>query len=52
MSSGSLKVCRPKSRTIIRDGKIVRLYKDGRVKAVLDDYVVKHTKQTPKKSNG
>ena len=44
MSSGSLKVRRAKSRTIIRDGKIVRLYKDGRVKAVLDDYVVKKPK--------
>lgn len=50
MSSGSLKVRRAKSRTIIRDGKIVRLYKDGRVKAVLDDYVVKHVKQIPSKS--
>jgi hypothetical protein len=50
MSSGSLKVRRARARTIIRDGKIVRLYKDGRVKAVLDDYVVKHEKQLTRKS--
>lgn len=33
----------------IKDGKIVRMYKDGRVKSIIDDYLVKHTKQLNKK---
>jgi hypothetical protein len=33
----------------IKNGKIVRLYKDGRIKSVIDDYSVKYTKQLNKK---
>jgi major membrane immunogen (membrane-anchored lipoprotein) len=33
----------------IKDGKIVRMYKDGRIKSIIDDYLVKHTKQLIKK---
>jgi hypothetical protein len=33
----------------IKDGKIVRMHKDGRVKSIIDDYLVKHTKQLTKK---
>jgi len=51
MSSGQLKPKRYKSNTVIKDGKIVRLYKDGRIKAVLDDYVVKHVKQLKAKAD-
>lgn len=33
----------------IKNGKIVRMYKDGRIKSIIDDYLVKHTKQLTKK---
>ena len=33
----------------IKDGKVVRLYKDGRIKSVIDEYLVKHLKQLNKK---
>jgi hypothetical protein len=33
----------------IKDGKIVRMYRDGRIKSTIDDYLVKHTKQLTKK---
>lgn len=33
----------------IKDGKIVRMYRDGRIKSIIDDYLVKHTKQLIKK---
>lgn len=36
----------------IKDGKIVRMYKDGRIKSVIDDYLVKHKKQLTKKNKG
>lgn len=45
MSSGQLKVHRPKSRTIIKDGMIVRMNKNGTVKSVLGPYVVNHKKK-------
>ena len=38
MSSGQLKVHRPKSRVIIKNGKIVRLNKDGSIKSILGPY--------------
>jgi hypothetical protein len=33
----------------IKNGKIVRMYKDGRVKSIVDEYLVKHTNQLNKK---
>ena len=36
----------------IKNGKIVRLYKDGRIKSVIDDYLVKHSKQLNKTNKG
>ena len=36
----------------IKDGKIVRMYKDGRIKSIIDDYIVKHSKQLNKKNKG
>jgi hypothetical protein len=33
----------------IKNKKIVRMYKDGRIKSIIDDYLVKHTKQLIKK---
>lgn len=42
MSSGKLKRYDSFNSTVIKDGKIVRLRKDGRVKAVLDEYKPKH----------
>jgi len=36
---------RPFNKTQIKDGKIVRLNKNGTVRAVLDDYKVKHPKK-------
>lgn len=36
----------------IKDGKIVRMYKDGRVKSIVDEYLTKHTKQLNKKTRG
>lgn len=35
---------RPFNKTQIKDGKIVRLNKNGTIRAVLDDYKVKHKK--------
>jgi len=35
---------RPFNNTQIKNGKIVRLNKNGTVRAVLDDYKVKHKK--------
>ena len=45
MSSGQLKVYRPRSKTIIKDGMIVRMNKNGTVKSVLGPYIVKHKKK-------
>lgn len=42
MSSGQYKRRDSFNNTIIRDGKIIRIRKDGTVKAVLGDYKVKH----------
>lgn len=36
--------------TQIKDGWIVRIAKDGRIKAKLDPYIVKHKKQLEKKN--
>ena len=44
MSSGSLKVHRPKSKTVIKDGKIVRMNKNGTIKSILGPYIVKKPK--------
>lgn len=35
---------RPFNKTQIKDGKIVRLNKNGTIRAVLDDYKVNHKK--------
>ena len=35
----------PFNDTVIRDGKIVRLKKDGRIKAILGEYTAKHPKK-------
>jgi hypothetical protein len=35
---------RPFNKTQIKDGKIVRLNKNGTVRSVVDDYKVKHAK--------
>ena len=42
MSSGKLKRHDSFNSTVIKNGMIVRLRKDGRVKAVLDEYKPKH----------
>lgn len=42
MSSGKFKRRDPFNSTVIKDGKIVRLRKDGTVKAILDEYKPKH----------
>jgi len=44
MSSGKLKRHDSFNSTVIKNGMIVRLRKDGRVKAVLDEYKPKHQK--------
>ena len=36
----------------IKEGKVVRMYKDGRIKSIIDDYLVKHSKQLNKKTKG
>lgn len=45
--AGTLKAVRkrPFNNTQIKNGKIVRMNKNGTVRSVLDDYLVKHTKQ-------
>lgn len=48
MSSGSLKTHYGFNNTVIKNGKIVRLRKDGTVKAVLGDYKANH-KNVPNK---
>ena len=45
MSSGQYKRRLPKSRTVIKDGKIVRLRKDGRIQSVIDVWPPKKDKQ-------
>jgi len=42
MSSGKFKRHDAFNSTVIKDGKIVRLRKDGTLKAVLDEYKPKH----------
>ena len=42
MSSGQYKRRESFNSTVIKDGKIVRLRKDGTVKAILDEYKPKH----------
>lgn len=49
MSSGQLKVRRPFNNTQIKNGKIVRLRKDGTIKAILDDYKPNHRNVPNKK---
>jgi len=44
MSSGQYKRREPFNATVIKDGKIVRLRKNGTLKAVLDEYKPKHQK--------
>lgn len=50
--AGTLKAVRrlPFNKTQIKDGKIVRLNKNGTVRSVIDDYTVKHTKQLSPKN--
>jgi len=42
MSSGKFRRHDSFNSTVIKDGKIVRLRKDGTIKAVLDEYKPKH----------
>ena len=42
MSSGKFRRYDSFNSTVIKDGKIVRLRKDGTVKAILDEYKPKH----------
>ena len=44
MSSGKFKRHDPFNKTVIKDGKIVRLRKNGTVKAILDEYKPNHNK--------
>jgi hypothetical protein len=41
----------PFNSTVIKNGKIVRIRKDGNIKAVLGDYKTKHRKQLKKKND-
>lgn len=45
MSSGQLKVHRAKSKTIIKNGQIVRMNKNGTIKSVLGPYEPKQPKK-------
>jgi hypothetical protein len=36
----------PFNDTVIRDGKIVRLRKDGRIKAIVGEYTPRHPRKT------
>ena len=45
MSSVKRRGSFPFNKTQIKDGKIVRLRKDGTVKAVIDDYKPNHPKK-------
>lgn len=45
MSSGQGKGSFPFNNTQIKNGKIVRLRKDGTIKAILGDYRPKHPKK-------
>ena len=42
MSSGQRKVRHPFNKTVIKDGRIVRITTDGRVKSDLGPYIVNH----------
>lgn len=42
MSSGQYKRRESFNATVIKDGKIVRLRKNGSIKAILDEYKPKH----------
>lgn len=42
MSSGKYKRHDSFNNTIIKDGKIVRIRKDGSIRSILDDYKPKH----------
>jgi hypothetical protein len=44
MSSGKGKGSFPFNKTQIKDGKIVRLRKDGRIKAIIGEYKPNHPK--------
>ena len=44
MSSGKLKTKHPFNPVQIKNGMIVRLYKDGRIKSIVGPYIVKHKK--------
>jgi hypothetical protein len=44
MSSGKFKRHDSFNKTVIKDGKIVRLRKNGTVKAILDDYKPNYNK--------
>jgi hypothetical protein len=48
MSSGQRKRKHPHNKTIIMDGQIVRIRKDGRVMSVLGPYEVNHKKSNKK----
>ena len=49
MSSGQYKRADSFNSTVIKNGKIVRIRKDGTIKAILDDYKVKHPKNNVQK---
>lgn len=44
MSSGQRKKKHPFNDTIIRDGMIVRIRKDGSIKSILGEYTPNHNK--------
>lgn len=48
MSSGQYKRRESFNKTVIKDGKVVRLRKDGSIKAILDEYKPNH-KNVPSK---
>lgn len=46
MSKGTSKTKHPYNPTIIKNGRIIRLRKDGSIKADLGPYIVKKSKET------
>ena len=51
MSSGKYKRHDAFNKTVIKEGKIVRLRKDGSVKAILDEYKPNHNVSNKKQFN-
>lgn len=51
MSSGQYKKSHSFNNTVIKNNKIVRIRKDGTIKAVLGDYKVKHISNNVQKGN-